>query len=248
MAHPNTMSETLCPYCGTAFDRPPQRKTKCKSCSNFVLVRTRPSDRKRVLVTSEQAAALEQEWSQNYEYSRVIRTDRPGFDAEKAALTQKFGGIPKDTDVIWSILNKERLLHASENKWGLYRNNTLDMSDVLRVEGRLKDAVRFYLEVCYLDLNGPDNVGPISDPALRARYPRFSSRLAGLASGVVHLLASTRAKASMSDDALRSLFFMHAAEIGATLDLPVSPEDAWPILHEALAGMQGISRNDRDEI
>lgn len=243
------MSETLCPHCGSAFDRPPQRKTKCKSCGNVVFVRTRPKDRQRVLVTPEQAAALEEEWSQQYEYARVIRTARPGFDAEKAALTQKFGGTPKNTDVTWSVLNKERLRHAAENKWGLYRNNTLDMADVLRVEGRLEGAVRFYLEVCYLDLNGPDNVGPISDSAPLAKYPRFSSRLAGLASGVVYLLATTRAKALMTDDALRSLFFMHAAEIRTALDLPIPPEDAWPILQEALSGMQGTS-NDRahDEI
>ena len=115
---------------------------------------------------------------------------------------------------------------------------------MLRVEGRLEGAVRFYLEVCYLDLNGPDNVGPISDPALRAKYPPFSSRLAGLASGVVHLLARTRAKASMTDDALRSLFLTHAAEIRIALDVRVPPEDAWPILQGALSGIQGTS-NDR---
>ena len=123
------MSDTLCPHCGSAFDRPPQRKTKCKSCGNAVLVRTRPSDRRRILVTPAQAAALEEEWSQKYEYARVIRTDRPGFDAEKATLTQKFGGTPKDTDVIWGSLNKERLRHAEENKWGLYRNNSMRLVD-----------------------------------------------------------------------------------------------------------------------
>jgi len=243
------MSETLCPHCGSAFEKPPQRKTKCKSCGNAVFVRTRPSDRQRVVVTPAQAAALEDEWSQKHEYARVIRTDRPGFEAEKAALTQKFGGTPKDTDVIWSILNKERLHQAAENKWGLYRNNTLDMADVLRVEGRLEAAVRFYLEVCYLDLNGPNNFGPSSNPVFRAKYPPFSPRIASLASGVVHLLARTRAKASMTDEALRSLFFTQVVETTIPLDLPVPPQDAWQILWEALVGTQDASHDRaRDEI
>jgi len=238
------MSETLCPHCGNAFAKPPQRKTKCKSCGNVVLVRTRPSDRRRVLVTAAQAAALEEEWLRKYEYAKVIRTDRPGFDAEKAILTQRFGRSPKDTDVTWSILNKERLCHAAESKWGLYRNNTLDMADVLRVEGRLEGAVRFYLEVCYIDLNGPNNIGPISDPRLRVKYPPFSPDLASLASGVVHLLARACAKTSMTDDALRSIFFTQVVETTIPLDLPVSPEAAWQVIHEALVKIHETS-NDR---
>lgn len=233
--------DNSCPHCGTAFERPPQRKTKCKSCAGVVLVRTRPADRKRILVTPAEAEAIEQDWARKYDYERVVRTNHPDFEVEKAALTEKFGGAPKDTDVMWSILNKERLHNSARAKWGLYRNNTLDMADVLRVEGRLEGAVRFYLEVCYLDLNGPTNAGIISDPVLRAKYPPFSSRWAGLLPGVVHLLARARAKANMSNDALRSLFMMHGRQTQLVLDLPIAPEDAWRVLEVALLDAQGAA-------
>ena len=49
-----------CPYCGSEFDPPPSRKTKCPSCGNQIHVATRP-DRRRYLVTREQARAIEAE-------------------------------------------------------------------------------------------------------------------------------------------------------------------------------------------
>jgi len=85
---------SLCPYCGSAFEKPPQRGTKCKSCGKPVLVRTNPEDRQRILVTETQAKQLEEQWALKYEYSRVIRRDRPGFEAERELLAKKFGGPP----------------------------------------------------------------------------------------------------------------------------------------------------------
>lgn len=197
-------------------------------------MRTNPDDRQRILVTEAQAERLEEQWALKYEYSKVIRCDRPGFEAERELLAKKFGGPPSDADVTWGLLNKERLRHGTEQKWGLYRNATLDMGDVLRMEGRTRDAVRFYLEVCYLDLNNPTNYGPIKDAELLARYPRFSPDPNGLASGVLSLLASAYAKASLTELELYALFMEQASMIHQNLGHPMSPGDAWPILREKL--------------
>jgi len=51
-----------CPYCGNPLAKTPGRKTKCPHCGGFIYVRTRPSDRKSVLATKEQADAIEAEW------------------------------------------------------------------------------------------------------------------------------------------------------------------------------------------
>jgi hypothetical protein len=224
----------LCPHCGAAFTKPPSRKIKCKGCGNFVYVRTDPDTRQRVLVTEAQAEAIERRWSQKALYSRVVRTDRPGFAEEREMLARKFGGPPRDTDVLWSLLNKDRLRHASDQKWGLYRNATLDMGDVLRVENRPKDAARFYLEVCYLDLNNPTNYGVLSFPDLEKQYPRWSSDPNGLASGVLSLIDTVADEAELSIEALQDIFMAEARRNHQSLDLPMSPEDAWKILREKL--------------
>lgn len=231
----------LCPYCGAAFNRPPQRKTKCKVCGNFVLVRTDPDSRQRLLVTEAHAQQIEERWSLKAQYSRVVRMDRPGFAEERDLLAnaKKFGSPPRDTDVIWSLLNKERLRHASEQKWGLYRNATLDMGDVLRVENRPRDAVRFYLEVCYLDLNNPTNYGPVSYPELMEKYPRWSADPDGLASGVLSLIDTVAAKGGLSDETLRDLFMEQATRIHQSLGLPMSPDNAWRILCKKLTARGG---------
>ena len=198
------------------------------------MVRTDPDSRKRLLVTEAQAQEIERRWSQKSLYSRVVRTDRPGFAEEREMLARKFGGPPRDTDVLWSLLNKERLRHASEQKWGLYRNATLDMGDVLRVENRPKDAARFFLEVCYLDLNNPTNYGPMPYPELQARFPRWQADPNGLASGVLGLIDTVADEAELSIEALHDIFMQEAKRNHQSLDLPLSSEDAWQILRTKL--------------
>jgi DNA-directed RNA polymerase subunit RPC12/RpoP len=53
--------EPKCPYCGHTLEKKPVRKKKCPSCGNFIFVRTRPSDRQKVLVTEQQAAQIERQ-------------------------------------------------------------------------------------------------------------------------------------------------------------------------------------------
>lgn len=226
--------DSLCPHCGAAFAKPPSRKTKCKGCGNFVFVRTDPDTRQRVLVTEAQADAIERRWSQKALYSRVVRTDRSGFAEEREMLAKKFGGPPRDTDVLWSLLNKDRLRHASDQNWGLYRNSTLEMGDVLRVENRPKDAARFYLEVCYLDLNNPTNYGPTIYPELLKQYPRWSPEPNGLAPGVLSLIDTVADEAELSIEALQGIFMEEAKRNHHSLELPMSPDDAWKILREQL--------------
>jgi hypothetical protein len=187
-----------------------------------------------VLVTEAQAQEIEGRWSQKALYSRVVRTDRSGFAEEREMLAKKFGGSPRDIDVLWSLLNKDRLRHANEQKWGLYRNATLDMGDVLRVESRPKDAARFYLEVCYLDLNNPTNYGAMPYPDLQKQFPRWSPDPNGLASGVLVLIDTVADEVDLSIEALHDIFMEEAKRNHHSLDLPMSPEDAWKILREKL--------------
>ncbi|OGN90711.1 MAG: hypothetical protein A2158_03860 [Chloroflexi bacterium RBG_13_46_14] len=56
-------TEPTCPYCSQSLVKMPGKKTKCPSCGKFMYVRTRPSDRKRVIVTEQDAAKIEEQWA-----------------------------------------------------------------------------------------------------------------------------------------------------------------------------------------
>ncbi len=204
----------------------PQRKTKCIACGNFVLVRTRPTDKKRVLVTEEQAHLLEEQWSIAADRARLLSMNREGYDEERERLRAKFGGEPRPEDVLWGLLNRERVHYAQEWKWGLYRNATFGMGEVLRIENRPSEALRFFLEVCCFDLNGPSNSGFISDPDLRRRYPPFTPDPHGIAPGVLGRVSTLQSALLLSDPDLHARFLEVATELTQRLGLPLAPDDA----------------------
>ena len=51
-----------CPYCGRDLDEIPHRKTRCPHCGEFMYIRTRPSDKKRILVREENIEELVSKW------------------------------------------------------------------------------------------------------------------------------------------------------------------------------------------
>jgi len=55
-------TELVCPYCAKPLDKMPGRKTKCQFCANYMYVRTRPADKKRVVVTEQDAAKIDEQW------------------------------------------------------------------------------------------------------------------------------------------------------------------------------------------
>lgn len=139
----------------------PKRKVECANCGNPVYVRTRPSDKKQVLVTKEQTDKIEEQWSIVNGTHQEYLAEKNRFAKEKERLTAKFaaGKPASDSDVEWSLLNKDSIKHAQEGNWGLYRNTRFAMAEFFKRRLKLKEALAFYFEVCYLDLNGPNNTG-----------------------------------------------------------------------------------------
>lgn len=62
-------TDDLCPYCLVTFPKRPQRKAKCPACGGHVYVRSRPLDEARVLLSENDAVALEDDWKRHYEIS-----------------------------------------------------------------------------------------------------------------------------------------------------------------------------------
>lgn len=56
-------------------------------------------------------------------------------------------------DVIWGILNKNLMFYSKDKKWGYYRNTLQNMAGILEEENKYIDALLFYCEVMFLDIN-----------------------------------------------------------------------------------------------
>lgn len=67
------MSTLACPSCGAVLAKLPQRKTKCKSCGEFIFVKTTPDDCEKRLMTAKQADVAEAAWGKKYEEEEAVR-------------------------------------------------------------------------------------------------------------------------------------------------------------------------------
>lgn len=101
-----------CPSCGVVLETAPQRKKKCPSCGEYIYVRTRPSDRQRVLVTEAGVKAIQREWEADHFISKWISSlerwaiTRTEYELGKDRLSKRFGQEASDRDAIWFIFGE----------------------------------------------------------------------------------------------------------------------------------------------
>lgn len=226
--------DAVCPYCNVALEEKPARKKKCPNCGNFIYVRTRPIDNKKVLVTCAQIDLMEEQWAIYHGTHDEYLRQKSIVEQEKAELTERFGGPPAQNDVQWSLLNKQIIEHSRSGNWGFYRNARFEMAEILRKERKLRQALSTYLEVCYLDLNGPNNTGGINSAEILKKYPPFSANSAFLAPGVVDRIMKIIKKLQIDLADVQNMFAETATTQHISLKLPVSPKQAWSQLEADL--------------
>jgi len=56
--------DPICPCCNFRLDKKPNNKKKCPNCASIIYVRIRPHDRKKVLVSENQAIQIKHQWEQ----------------------------------------------------------------------------------------------------------------------------------------------------------------------------------------
>ena len=163
---------------------------------------------------------IEAQWGAVHEHDALSKWDEPGLTPEQQLA--KYG--------------RDLLENARGGQWGLYRNTRLHMANIHHREGRLQQALLTYLEVCYLDLNGPCNIGHIvGDPELLSQFPAFSPADALLAPGVLEWVGQVQARLGLDSAGLESAFMATAGAVASTLGLPVPPDRAWREVGAALA-------------
>lgn len=201
-----------------------------------MFVRTRPKDNARVVVTKAEADKIGEEWSIVAGTHDIFVAEKEEFAKEKKILRKRFGGKePSDNDVRWGLLNKQLMGHAKNGDWSLCRNTRFQMAEILRGEMKLKDALQTYLEVCYLDLNGPSNIGGMRDPELLKEFPPFDpGRDSFLIPGVIDLMKRIVLKLQLSNDEIKQIFLEHDSRIEKSLRLPLSAEKSWQSLEKEI--------------
>jgi len=223
-------TEPICPYCNIKLEKMPARKTKCKNCDNYYYARTRPSDRKKVVLTEEQAKLVEEQWTEQRavdEFNKDYLEVKQEFDEIKSFLTNQYGREPRDYDVFWATYNRLLSNYAKSFKWGFYRNIRLKMAQLLIREKRTKQALDTLLEICYIDINGPRNCGKI-DWELFKLFPPFDEKLGILAPGIIRMINDLLSEVSLSKTEIENRFINISERLFADLKiLPIKPKDAW---------------------
>jgi hypothetical protein len=109
------------------------------------------------------------------------------------------------------------------------------MVKILKNDKNNEAALRTLLEVCYIDLNGPNNTGGTRNPYLLSQFPPFDpKRLAVTYPGIISLVHEICAINNFSKEEVKKMFLDIADINFKSLKLPVVPIEAWNKLSEEL--------------
>jgi hypothetical protein len=239
-----------CPYCKRKIE-PPSRKKKCPLCGEYIYVRTRPSDRTRVLVTEDQVNLIEQEWNRYYqdkEYEQLLLDRR--YRNEKEKLAVKLGKNPTLSELKLNVNDKLMSEHAKKREWGLYRNCKLDVALTLEKAGDIRGALRTLFEVCYFDMNGSNNVMTVNGKAMpyaeseKIGIKDFDPRLAFFAPAVIEWVKKWTLLANLKEEDARKLFIATNISNATLYKMPIIPDDCWEKLRSKIKTYEKIDSID----
>lgn len=223
-----------CPYCHVKLEKKPGRKKKCPHCENFIYVRTRPQDKEKVLLREDELVVLEEQWSiVNGTHDQFLQ-NQARLKATEGKLRRQLAKEPAENEVQWKILNDDGLTHIQNKDWGFYRNTRYRMSEIMRKEKRFLGSLDLLLEVCVLDLSGPQNCGGINDPKILREYPPFDPSMGELAPGIIGRICGAMAKAEISVHQLKKRFEIVATKLKKSLRLPLNINQSWKELESQL--------------
>ena len=220
--------EDLCPNCGTRLAKRPSRKTKCTACGRYIYARTRPIDRRQVLLTQEQADSVQQQWNIVAGVSDALIYDHELMEQTRKRLQSQLGRQITDNELKTAICELQQAVHAKEQDWGLYRNDRFQIAEFQRADGLVGKALSTLLEVCYIDLNGPNNCGGLKQtPELINEFPPFKPDPKGLAPGIIERVARLTGYLKLNHEQIEAQFIEIARAVQRQHHTPLDPASAW---------------------
>lgn len=216
-----------CPHCGHEFEKMPARKRKCPGCKQSFLVRTRPADDKKILVTEPELRIVDEQWAIRNGHWHEFIEHRNRRDGVRDQLRVRFGGKePSDGDVEWAILNEDSMAAATLGQWGKYADLGCQMGRRLFREKKYEDAIRQALISGYVQVNGP-----VDDYTMEGakRPSSFAPGELGdlRASSAADLLDDCCAALSEDPRRYQEQFLTEADQMAKSGIFPLKPKKAW---------------------
>ena len=222
----------ICPYCQGKLKRFPQRKTKCPYCSSMIFSRSRPFDRRKVLLNEEEMDILEKEWGEfnkHQQLTRIISSIMPDnpdliLTTTSQNLQKTLEKEPTIVEILWEINSQIAQENLKKGMFEQYRYSTLFFADILTYDSRDLEAMGFLLQVIFLDLNGVSNSGTV-----KGRKP-FNLKSAGKAIDLLTEVRVIRTKLNLAMDEVESVFMKSAEEVCSAfkpITPPLSSEEVW---------------------
>ncbi len=211
----------------------PGRKKKCPECNNFIYVRTSPSLGSKILIREDQIVEVEEQWSIANGTHEQFLAEKRDKEVIRSALVSRGNKSPSDLDIKLEQLKVSIPKLASEFNWGLYRNAKLGVGDVLKKQGDSLEALDMYLEVCFVDLNGPSNCGT-TDPEVLKMCPPFDPKMAFLAPGVIGYIEGLAKKLKLDIGDLETRFMEVSREDSLDFSPKITPKQAWKKLNKEI--------------
>ncbi len=152
--------------------------------------------------------------------------ERKKYDNEKEFLRRKLNSEPTNLDIQLSLLQKQLPVHAENCDWGLYRNSKMSIAKLFFKTEKYEAALKEYLEVQFIYLNGPNNAIRMNGVPLKG-YPAFTPDSAFIAPGIVYEIERTLKKLNRDVASIEDEFISYNEILRKALKLPLSAKTAW---------------------
>jgi hypothetical protein len=186
---------------------------------------------------------MEHESAINYELEELPEIDKERFERIRAAQIEKHGSeMPAQLHsalhtIRRALYQRQESESIKEGNFALFRSARLSMALLLEEEVEIDDellrkTLATHLELCYIDLNGPQssttrerelNNGLAFDPSQGVLAPNIMS----ITNVYIERLNLTRVE-------IKSLFYKHTGRHLSGLNLPLSVDDGWDKLEPNL--------------
>ena len=124
--------------------------------------------------------------------------------------------------------------HAKQRQWGLYRNDLYEIADVARRDGDYEKALQLFLDINYIDTNGPNNVGLWSDGRPVLGEEDWQIGLGFLAPVPLGYLKGLSLRLGKTLDESLTEYSTRAANLKALLKCPLDWNTSRAVIEEAL--------------
>lgn len=209
-------NKAICPYCKQLMPNRPSSKGKCKLCGNLVYVKKSVFTNEKTILTESDNNAMEEiktERTRRNFILSILQNESTTEEVVDEIIKKNNSTID---DALISICKENMVKHKLKGNVGLYRNSMLNVGQIYDKFEDKKSALDYYLKVCFIDLNGPNN-----DFSLL-----YDRRFAFLAPAVLGWVNKLSNKLNIKEKDFQELFLKNAYEIYEK-DMSLLPENAF---------------------